>query len=824
MTLMRPTVATVDIALTDWVVRSDDGAEVAVRLPDDAMLRAGRHPEAPGGAESGWFLGGEYEYRTTWDAPAGEGRVVLVFEGVQGDADVTVNGRSVGSVRSGYVETELDATGAVLRGGSNDVRVFVHHKKQPAERWYPGSGLYRRVRAVLRPPVHFGRDAVRVRTDRLASGRAHVSIDVRLTGPAPDTTVVDAQLLAGDVIVARGEMASPSGTIELPVTDPRGWSAEDPFRYEVRLTATAEGRLLDSWTAPVGLRTVAVDSNRGLLVNGTRVLLAGACMHHDNGLLGAATHRAAEFRRIRLLKEAGFNAIRSAHNPLSRDALDACDELGMYVLDELADYWVVRKTRHDHSARFRETWRSDVDGLISKDRNYACVIMYASGNEIPETATEAGVELSREITEYFHAADPTRPVTLAINLFLNAMVAMNASPYAVDGDGPERAMAGSTEANVMINQIGRMMSVVSRLPRADRASRGAFATVDVAGYNYGLARYRGDARRYPHRVILGSETLPGDVGKAWQLVQDIPAVIGDFVWAGWEYLGEAGVAVWVPGRKAGLGKPYPYVIAGPGMFDLTGRPDATLRLAQAAWGVLNKPAITVRPLDRAGRPYVRSAWRITDAVESWAWRGSEGKRAEICVYSAADEVELVLNGKPLGRKRVGRKADHCATFRTPWQPGVLVAIAYREGEEVGRSDLRSAAETTSVRLRPEADVLRSDGDDLAFVHIELADDQGIVEMLRDDVVEIEVMGPADLVGCGTANPAPEDSFLSSTVTTYRGRALAILRSTGEAGTVRIVARTRAHGTATADILAVPTRDPAAVSGVAEGPRFGDTHV
>ncbi|MFB7892890.1 glycoside hydrolase family 2 TIM barrel-domain containing protein [Microbacterium sp. NPDC056044] len=804
MTLIRPALAATDVALRDWVVRSDDGSEVNVRLPDDAMLRAGRGAKAPGGAEAGWFRGGDYEYRTVWAVPPGKAQAVLIFEGVQGDAEVTVNGHAVGMVRSGYVEAELTVTDAVRAGEANDIRVLVRHTDQPAERWYPGSGLYRRVRGVMRPLVHFGRDAVHVRTVRLESGRANVSVDVRLSGPAPQATVLEARLLSAGVVVAQGTLAGASGTIDLHVDDPRAWSADDPFRYDVQVTATSEGEPLDSWGAPVGLRTVAVDARQGLRVNGRRVLLAGACIHHDNGLLGAATHRAAEYRRVRLLKDAGFNAIRSAHNPLSRDLLDACDELGMYVLDELADYWFVRKTQFDHSGRFRETWREDTDALVAKDRNYACVIMYASGNEIPETATAAGVELSREITEYFHAADPTRPVTLAINLFLNAMVAMNASPYAVDGDGAEPAMAGSTEANVMINHIGRMMDIISRLPRADRASRDAFATVDIAGYNYGLARYKGDTRRYPHRVILGSETLPGDVAKAWRLVQDIPAVIGDFVWAGWEYLGEAGVAVWVPGKKAGLAKPYPYVVAGPGMFDLTGRPDASLRLAQAAWGVLDEPAITVRPLDRAGLPFVRSAWRITDAVESWAWRGCEGKRAEIAVYSAADEIELVVNGRSVGRRPVGEKAGYRATFTTPWQPGVVLAIAYRAGVEVSRSELRSAAEVLQAQAWPESDVLHADGDDLAFVHIQLADSDGVVEMLADDIVDIEVSGPAELVGYGTANPAPTASFLSSSTRTYRGRALAILRSTGEAGIVRVNARSRRHGVATADVLAVPT--------------------
>jgi beta-galactosidase len=806
MTLMRRAAVPADTVLSTWRVRSDDGTEVTVRLPDDAMLRAGRDAGAAGGAEIGWHLGGDYEYCTSWTAPDQDGEVFLVFEGVQGDADVIVNGQDVGMVRSGYVETEIAVTDAVRWGEVNDIRVHVHHRNQPSERWYPGSGLYRRVRAVIRPVVHFGRDAVKVVTTSVESSRATVRIDVRLSGEAPSSARVEARLRSGDVVVARGTLDGTTGAIHLDVPDPRPWSAEDPFRYELRVTADADGETLDVWSAPVGLRTVSVDARQGLRVNGRRVLLAGACIHHDNGLLGAATHRAAEYRRVRLLKDAGFNAIRSAHNPLSRDLLDACDELGMYVLDELADYWFVRKTRFDHSGRFRDTWREDADALVAKDRNYASVIMYASGNEIPETATAAGVELSREITEYFHAVDPTRPVTLAVNLFLNAMVGMNASPYAVKREAEEPAMAGSTEANVMINHIGRMMSVVSRLPQADRASRDAFATVDVAGYNYGVARYERDARRYPHRVILGSETLPGDVAKAWRLVQDIPAVIGDFVWAGWEYLGEAGVAVWVPGKKAGLAKPYPYVIAGPGMFDLTGRPDTSLRLAQAAWGVLEQPAITVRPLDRSGKPFVRSAWRITDAVESWAWRGSDGKRAEITVYSTADEIELVVGGRSIGRRRAARKADFRFTFVAPWQPGTIRAIAYQDGREVGRSELRSADGRIGLNLHAESDTLLADGDDLAFVHVELADPQGIVEMLDDDDVSIEVTGPAELVGFGTAAPAPAESFLSARTRTYRGRALAIVRSTGEPGLVRISARSPRHGSAEAELRAVTDPD------------------
>ena len=802
MTVNAP--AHADHPLVDWVVTSEEGGQSRVRLPHDAMLEAGRSASAPGGSESAWFVGGAYTYRTRWQAPDSSGAVAtILFEGVQGDAEIVVNGRQVGTIRSGYSEYEIGITEAVRWSSLNDIEVHVDHREQPAERWYPGSGLYRPVTLLLRPAVHFPRDAVRVVTRRLEGRRASVDVEVGISGDVPAGTTVEVTLSAEGRPGARASFPGGAGAVELAVPDPRPWSAEDPFRYELDVTArTATGETLARWNAPVGLRTIEVDSRRGLRINGQETLLAGACIHHDNGLLGAATHRAAEFRRIRLLKEAGFTAIRSAHNPLSRHLLDACDELGMYVLDELADYWFVRKTAHDHSRRFRQTWREDADAMIAKDRNYACVIMYASGNEIPETATPEGVELSREITDHLHRADPSRPVTLAVNLFLNTLVSMNASPYKPAREGDEPAMAGSTEANVMINHIGRMMSVVSRLPRADRASRDAFGTVDIAGYNYGLARYAGDVRRHPNRVILGSETLPGDVAKAWELVTRYPAVIGDFVWAGWEYLGEAGVAVWVPGKKAGLAKPYPYLVAGPGMFDITGRPDASLRLAQAGWGVLSAPAITVRPLDRSGKPYVRSAWRVTDAVESWAWRGCDGRRAEVEVYSTDEQIELVLNGRSLGRKRAGRRAGYRTRFTVPYTQGTLTAIAYRGGREVARSELHSAG-ATAVRLAPESDVLVADGADLAFVHLELADRKGIVEMLDDDRVEIAVEGPAELVGFGTAAPATEESFLSTHCTTYRGRALAILRSTGTAGIVRVTATSRAHGTDTVDLIAVP---------------------
>jgi hypothetical protein len=567
--------------------------------------------------------------------------------------------------------------------------------------------------------------------------------------------------------------------------------------------AERAGTVLDVWREHVGLRTIDVDAQYGLRVNGESVVLRGAAIHHDNGILGAATHRAAEYRRIRLLKEAGFNAIRSAHNPMSRHLLDACDELGMYVLDELTDYWFVHKTAHDFADRFRDTWREDVDRFIEKNRNRPSVVIYGIGNEIPETATPEGVAFAKEVTDYFHTHDPSRPVTVAVNLFVNTLVSLNASPYkTTQHNGNQKSLAGSTEANAMVNHIGKMMHLVSRLPRADKASRDAFAVVDIAGYNYGLARYSRDARTYPRRVILGTETLPGDVAWAWDLVQRYPAVIGDFVWTGWEYLGEAGVAVWVPGKKAGLSKPYPYLIAGPGMYDLIGRPDASLRLAQAAWGHLEKPVIAVRPLDRSGVAYVRSAWRVTDAVESWSWRGMEGRMAEIEVYATEDEVELFLNGRSLGRRAAGKRRRFVTRFKTPYERGTLVAVGYRNGKPVSRTSLRSAAEKLTLQLAAERETILADGADLAFVMVTLADADGEAEMLADDQVELTVSGPAELIGFGSAAPANDESFLTNRHSTYRGRALAILRSTGSPGEIRCQAASASTGSAELHLRAI----------------------
>lgn len=800
---------TSSVELRDWLFSRDGHeGETPVRLPHDAMIGAPRSARAPGGAETGYFHGGSYTYRTTWarDEGSGADRVILRFEGVQGDGALFVGDRLVGPLRSGYFDSEHDLTGFVAPGTEAVIRVRIDDRDHPRSRWYPGSGLFRPVRVFLVPPVHLAADGVRVVTRCLAAGVATVQVTVEpveYLGEAP--LLVTAQLLDGDEVVADGGIETRTrGTIPLVVPRARVWSAEDPHRYRCVVELTRDGELLERREELVGLRTVTVDARGGLRVNGERVLLRGACVHHDHGVLGAAGHRAAEFRRVRLLKEAGFNALRIAHHPASRDLLDATDELGMYVLDELSDHWTVGKTRHDRADRFRENWRADAARMIAKNRNRPSVLLVSIGNEIPEHGTEEGARLTAEIAGYFRERDPGRPVTAGVNVFLAVLASMRSGPYREGRFAGEQGgagdPAGSTLANVLMNKLGVMFDLVARTPRAGRVTREVFGHLDIAGYNYALGRYRRDTRAHPGRVVLGTETLPGDVAKAWHLVQTVPAVIGDFVWIGWDYLGEAGVGVWVPGQRfAPLAKPYPHLAAGPGMFDITGHPDVSLRLAQAAWDRLPGPAVAVRPLDRAGVPVAKVSWRRSDAVESWAWRGYTGTLAEIEVYSTDEEVELLLNGRSLGRRR---PRGFIARFRTRYEPGVLTAIGYRRGREAGRADLFSS--TGDLRLRPaaERDRLTADGADLVFVPLEIADADGVVEMTANVEVSVEVEGPAELAGLGSADPAPTGGYTGPATRTYRGRALAVLRSTGGEGVVRVTARAAGFAPATVSLRAV----------------------
>ncbi|WP_106401507.1 glycoside hydrolase family 2 TIM barrel-domain containing protein [Actinocorallia populi] len=752
-----------------------------VTLPHDAMLEGVRTPEA--GGAGGFFPGGVYEYRTTFDAPeAHRGKQVLLhFEGVYRDAMVYLNGAFAGQCPNGYGEFTVPADAFLRYGEANEIRVECRAHQD--SRWYSGAGLHRPVHLVVGGPVRVAFEGVRVSTPDVDAERAVVEIATIVENTDPTTSTVEAlteirdpagTVVACDtttVTVLPGEPATVRQ--RLYVRRPALWSVETPHLY----TATVTLAGLDSEQTSFGIRTLRLDPEHGLRINGETVKLRGACVHHDNGVLGAAAIARAEERRIELLKAAGFNAVRASHNPLSRAMLEACDRLGMLVMDEAFDMWTAVKSDFDYALSFPKWWEHDIEAMVGKDFNHPSVIFYSIGNEIPEAATPHGAARARRIAEKVRSLDPTRFVTNATNATFGVMQeAMKIARERV------RESAETMGVNTMMAVMGDVLHELGTSELVTEQTRELFSALDVAGMNYLDVRYEADRELFPNRIIVGSETHPTRIDTLWRLVTGNSHVIGDFTWTGWDYLGEAGI-----GRIGyadedsggqGIAGPFPWLTARTGDLDITGHRRAPSYYREIVFGLRTEPYLAVHRPDDHGRKTVAGPWSWPDVVSSWSWGDREGAPVQVDVYSAADEVELLLDGEPLGRAPAGPEHRYRAVFDTLYRPGELVAVAYAGGVETGRTRLASA--TGPVVLSAEADrpkITASPGD-LAFVSITLTDAAGALHHLADRAVTVAVEGPGTLAGLGSARPATEETFTRGTHTTYDGRALAVVRPTG----------------------------------------------
>ncbi|BDZ64680.1 glycoside hydrolase family 2 TIM barrel-domain containing protein [Agromyces mangrovi Wang et al. 2018] len=785
-----------------WTLSHVDGRVETVDLPHDAMLGEPRSAEVRNGTRTGWFPGGRYQYARDIEIAEHElGAYVAVrFEGVYHRSVVSVNGRELARHAYGYDEFEVDLSEVVVVG-RNRIEVAVDTSREPNSRWYTGSGIYRPVTLVVR-------DRRRI-TDLRVTTRSLTPPTVAVEASAPDDATV--HIFDGAELLAEG----PLGEFTL---DGAGlWSAESPRLYRAEVHTSA-----DRVETSFGIRTIDVSGSGGFRVNGVETKLRGACIHHDNGILGARAYADAEARKVRILKESGYNAIRSAHNPCSRALLDACDRYGMYVIDEAFDGWYTPKSHHDFSREFRDEHVGVLESLVAKDRNHPSVVMYSIGNEVTEPAEPDGVALAGEMADRVRALDPTRPVTCGVNLMLIGfdMGAKEDGPYDPDGHatgkdphdqsaGLEKA-SGSTLYNLLVGRIGTIMSLAVKGRRMGRKIEGLAAHLDVVGYNYAEARYDADAKRYPERVVVGSETMAARLPFNWARVQRHTQVIGDFVWTGWDYLGEIGLGYWRYPSESGLQVAY-----GGGTIDLIGNRDAQNHYQQVVWGIRTEPWIGVRPLTHAGERVVRSPWRMTDAVGSWTWPGCEGARAEMEVYADARVVRLELDGRPIGRSRV---RNRIARFRTAYRPGRLEAIAEdRRGRVVGRTTLSTAGEAR-LHARPDTIALRPNGQDLSFVEIALADDAGTVHAAGDREVTVEIEGDAvALAAVGSANPRPATLYGGPATTTWYGRALAVLRAGHRPGEATVTVRAEGLDDVSFRVTVEPVGEPAPAASVVPAP-------
>ncbi len=736
-----------------------------VTLPHDAQISEKRSADASNSGH-GYFPGGIYTYERTFTAPdAWEGKDVLVeFEGIYKNATVKLNGKELCFHPYGYTGFFVALEG-LRYGEENTLTVIADNSKLPNSRWYTGAGIYRPVwlhvceKGGLRP------ECVKIST---------VSID-------PPSIRVQAPIcVKAEVEGVCGEGSD--FTLELP--NAKLWSDETPNLYTAKITA-GEG---DETEIPFGIRRIEW-SNKGLFINGKETLLRGGCVHHDSGILGAATYAESEYRRVRILKENGFNAIRSAHNPASKALLDACDKYGMYVMDETFDMWYNRKNPHDYGCDFEAWWDKDVTAMVERDFNHPSVILYSIGNEVGEPAEAKGLEYGKKMIELCHQLDPDRPVTCGANLMIMGKTAKGNALYK-DGEQPggekktkkekKDGQNASLMFNIIASFVGSGMNKSANSKKIDEVTTPFLDALDIAGYNYASGRYPLEAKAHPNRLIFGSETFPQDIWKNWEMVKKFPYLVGDFMWTSWDYLGEAGIGAWSYTGGMPFNRPYPWLLAGAGVIDILGVPDGSCKYAATVWGLEQNPVIAVKPVNHPGVRPSKSVWRGTNAILSWSWANCTGNKAEVEVYSDRAEVELLLNGQSLGRKKV---RECRAIFNIKYQPGTLTAVAYdAAGRETGRSELTSAS-GASITVRPEKAAAKPG--EIVYVPINMEDASGIVESNADRKLTVTVEG-GELLAFGSANPCTEEQYHSGSFTTFYGRSLAIVRA-GEAGSMTVTA-------------------------------------
>ncbi|WP_207455314.1 glycoside hydrolase family 2 TIM barrel-domain containing protein [Herbiconiux sp. SYSU D00978] len=780
----------------DWTVRrkisgftdlmGGAGSE-KVTLPHDAMIHFERSAEAIGGASAAFFPGGEVEYTKRFAVPVEwrERRATLEFEGVYRDAMVYVNDEFAGQWKYGYSVFRVPLDAQLRYGQENVVRVEARAGQD--SRWYTGLGIYRDVHLVVTPLTHIVDDEIRVTTPDVDAERAVVetAVLVRNASPTTQTLTLQVELRDGDGRVVAVDHSPvtirPNTTTtmrnRLYVQNPQRWSVEDPNLYVFQARLHDEKSGVDHQVdTTFGIRTLRLDPKYGLRINDEPIKLRGACIHHDNGPLGAATIRRADERRIELLKAAGFNAIRSSHCPASPAMLDACDRLGMLVFDETFDAWTEMNKPYDYTLDFPEWWARDVDAMVRKDFNHPSVVLYCIGNEIHEYGSGFGGSLSREIAERIRSSDETRFVTTAISSF-----------WAVAGeviDDLKNRLASATARGVndVMNEMNEFFEEVTVSDIVTTRTAESHAAVDIAGLNYAEARYASDASIFPNRVVLGTETNPRVTAKSWAATLAHDHVIGGFTWTGWDYLGEVGLGrtdyTDDPEIRGGGDPEFPWLTAWAGDLDITGhrRPQSYYR--EIVYGLRKEPYIAVLRPQQYGRRKLESQWAWSDSVSSWTWDLPADARAEVEVYSDADEIELVLNGRSLGRLPAGSAHGYRARFDVAYEPGELSAIAFRGGRASECTILHTAQDRVLVASvdRPH---IRADSTDLAYVAVEFRDQLGYLNTARDSVVEVSVSGPGALVALGSARPSTMERFDAAACTTFDGRALAVVRPTSE---------------------------------------------
>jgi beta-galactosidase len=735
--------------------KNDNPSWRTVDLPHDWSVELPRIPTAPSGDNGGFFQGGRGLYRKIIEAPKDWGgkKVFVEFEGVYMNAEVWLNDDFLGRHPYGYTSFHFDLTPYLKVGETNELRVKVDNACHKNSRWYSGSGIYRPVSIYVADPLHISLWGVYVTTPQVTPEMAVVKVVTRLENESdaqPKATVQTRIYSPDGALVAETESRVEAPTRqqaecvqELQVATPTLWSVETPRLYRLESELRIRGRVIDSTTTTFGIRSIEFSAAKGFLLNGHPVKLKGGCVHHDNGVLGAASYARAEERKVELHKANGFNAIRCAHNPPSPSFLDACDRLGMLVIDETFDCWREGKNSGDYHLSFDDWWRRDLDSMLYRDRNHPCIIVWSIGNEVLEREGRSnGVATARMLAARVRAVDPTRPVT--------------------------SALCGSWG--------GKNWELTDSV----------FSTLDVGGYNYQWKMYEPDHVRYPKRIMMGTESFPIEAFENWQQVMNNSHVIGDFVWTSLDYLGESGIGrVHFDEKNAHFLGEFPWHQANCGDIDICGfkRPQSYYR--DILWQVGSPLYIAVHQPIPEGKTPIITQWGWPDVIASWTWPGQEGKKMQVDVYSACEQVELFLNGKSLGKKTTGTDEKHTATFEVSYKPGELKVVGYKAKKEAESFSLQTSGMAKSIRLSADRQGLKAGDVDLCYVTVEVVDENGIVVPQAANDIFFTTAGAGRIAAVGSSHTTSTESYTGNQRKAHHGRCLVVVKSNGESGELRL---------------------------------------
>lgn len=850
----------------DWMCRclTRDEEAYPVTLPHDAMLSEPRTQESTGEGNVGWYIGGDYEYTKNFFVPEEykDKKVLIEFEEIYHNGEVYINGKKAAYRPYGYTNFYVDTEGFFQYGKENEIKVIARNADQPNSRWYSGTGIYRPAYLHVAGEKYIPVNGVKIRT--LSYDPAKIEVVVKTSAPGELSLkiefegskvlrVIGESTKIGNVnndriISSDNKNMQPNGSVQtgengqkselvqveaeknnqaaeyqaifqLDVPNAKLWDTEHPNLYTCK-AVFGEDEVIETF----GIRELIWNPQVGMTINGERVILRGACFHHDNGVLGACTYPEAEERKMRILKENGYNAVRSAHYPCSKALLDACDRMGMLMMDEYVDVWYIHKTKYDYAGQLADWWKQDLKDMVDKDYNHPSVIMYSTGNEVAETAQKKGIALTGDMTNFLHSLDSTRPVTCGINIFFNFLSSIGLGVYSDDkaeksaGNAEKNAAQatgknekkvvksgektvnkatengkkglGSTKPEKKKKPVGSefyntlaclvgdyFMKCGATLYPCDLRTKDAYANMDIAGYNYGIFRYKHDLKKYPNRLILGSETFCKDAYSFWEIAKKNKRIIGDFVWAGWDYIGEVGDGA-AEYSDYKFEDPATRMTGGNGRIDLNGKPRAEAAYTRVAFERETGPFIAVDPVYQKEKLRL-TGWQLTKALESWAWDGCNGEPAKVEVYARAAQVELFINGKSVGKKKVKKCR---ANFNTTYQDGEITAVSYDEnGKEINRYSLQTAGKDTVLQVRPEEKTVKPEG--LAFIQLQYTDSKGIWKPMEKHNIKVTVENGV-LKGLGSPAPYVKGNYTDHTVATYYGEAMAVVQADGN-GPVKV---------------------------------------